>query len=443
MNNLISLITTTLIFYLTGFPYTFLLGLQTLVENLSLSFLVGSGLSTFFWFLAYLLGFPFTISSLLISSLIASLLGFLLAKIFKHKLEFSKLKLEKSEKYLTLAILILGGIALLISAYNPITAWDSLTMYDFRGRVIALDHVLTNLESNAYYLSYPLMTSLSHSIIYLFKGTNPQPLYPLFYLSLISIIFSRLSVWANQKLGLITSLLLLTNQSLWSLSVIAYSNIPYTTLLVASFLYAVSPVSKKDSTHLFISGLLLGLSTWVRSAETFWLIGIFILLWQGIRLKKKLLAFFSLSLVLLFKVTWSHYYLVAYEKLSHPTTPLTSLISLSTITKIINNFSDITYYVSQNIIYPFFGTWLIVLALIPVLLYLFKHKKKSSDVNRIFQLFTIILLSFFMTLGGIALFSTYYKTWDAIGGSAQRMLIFIIPLTIITSIYSYFLTNKN
>ena len=151
MNNLISLITTTLIFYLTGFPYTFLLGPQTLVENLSLSFLIGSGLSTFFWFLAYLLGFPFTISSLLISSLIASLLGFLLAKIFKHKLEFSKLKLEKSEKYLTLAILILGGIALLISAYNPITAWDSLTMYDFRGRVIALDHVLTNLESNAYY----------------------------------------------------------------------------------------------------------------------------------------------------------------------------------------------------------------------------------------------------------------------------------------------------
>lgn len=437
MNNLLSLITTTILFYLSGRPYSLLIGKQTFVEHLGLSFLLGSGLSTFFWFLAYLLGFPFSITSLVTAVLIVILIGSFLKKILNPKIKFIQLKFNLFDKYLIALILILSLIAIVISAYNPITAWDSLTMYDFRGQVIATKQTLTTLKTNPYYTSYPLMTSLTHAIVYLFKGTNPQPLYPLFFLSLISLIFSRLTIWINQRHGLIASLLLLTNQTLFGLSVIAYSNIPYTAFLVAAYLYAISPISKKHQAQLLISGLLLSLSTWVRSAETFWLIGIFIILWQGIRFQKKLFTLLSTSLVFILKFAWSHYSLNVYQKLNHQTTKVTSLISLETISKIFNNFSDIRYYLSQNIIYPYLSTWFLILATTPVFINLIKNKNKSPSTLRAIQLFIIIFLTFIMTLGGIAIFSTYYPTWDSIGGSAQRMIVFIVPLAIISANLSF------
>ena len=394
-----------LLYLVAGYPWTRLIRKMTSIERFSLAFLVGAGLSTFVWFLLNRLGLGFDISSLVLSVALTGSLGWLLThknKGMDYSPKGSFSTLEKSLLGVTLLLILL---AVIVSSYNPITAWDAVTLYDYRGLVIAGTHSLASIETGSYYLSYPLMTSLTHASVYLLKGDNPQTFYALLYAALLGIIYGRMSVWTNRRYALITTLLVAGNPFMWQHATIAYTNLPYAAFLVAGLFYAPSSI--------LLSGLLLGLSIWTRNTEPFWLAGLLLIGYYAWKEKQFVQAAIATLVTLVFQFAWSIYVSGVSIRSQVAMTTNTHIYTLSIFGKMLKNTPMITHYLTEFIVSPYLGIWLVALA---------------SLIVAPTALIGAVWLIAAMVIGGVAVFSTYYASWYSIGGSATRMLLFIVPL---------------
>ena len=64
-------------------------------------------MTTFFWFLGYLIGLPFNLLTLIIAGLLEAFLGHQIARFFKLKpFNYQQLKLNKPQIYLVILIVI-------------------------------------------------------------------------------------------------------------------------------------------------------------------------------------------------------------------------------------------------------------------------------------------------------------------------------------------------
>jgi len=420
-----------------------MLGKISKIERLGISFLLGNGLSTFVWFILYRLGAQFDLLTLGFSGLTVFLVSYFINKLFKFK--YQNLVIKKFTG-LNLKIIYLVVILLLISFvignYNPISGWDAVALYDFRGHTIALNHSLKDLTDGSYYLSYPLMISLDHAAIYMLKGISAQGLHSIILMAFIAVVYGRMLKWTNSRLSLLTILFIILNEEIFSHSTVAYTNLAYVVYLVAGFLYVISPKEKsRELGYLFVGGIMIGLTTWIRSDVPFWMMGIVLILIQGWKLRAKILAVFSIFLIYQIRHTWLSFFTgvlislsLRNEGLSNPIT-LNALKQISSsvpnigiINKIIADLPEIIRYVYLYIFSPYRGLWLLTIPIAAVVI-----KKKDY---RLLLLFLTILMSALMVTVGIMLFSATYPTWDQIGGSARRMMLFIVPLSIITSIYA-------
>ena len=172
----------TLIFIFGYFLSIVLVERMHLLERLGISYLLGLGIMTLLMFCYSTLGIKITLNSTLIALVILVLVVFLLSKIFKREisLDLSKLLtpiIEAStfEKVMVVIIAGLGIASLVITTYFPVYIWDALAIYDFRGKIIAHEGFYTQIASNYFWFKgYPLFTSLSHTLVYLFGGINPK-----------------------------------------------------------------------------------------------------------------------------------------------------------------------------------------------------------------------------------------------------------------------------
>jgi|GEM_PF-1610102 len=424
------------IFILAGTGYANLISKITFIEKTGVRFLLGSGLTTLVWFVLFRLGISFNISSFLLSSVIVLLFGLLLSGCIKSDQIILRVILKHTyEKVLAWLIAILGICHLLITNYNPITSWDSIALYDFVGKVVAVSGNLNHIISSSYYMSYPLYVSLSHASMYIFGAINPQGIHSLILISLMAVIFGRLSSWTSTKYALLGTLLILSSYQIFYHASYAYTNIPYVAFLIIGFLYGAS-AQKQDKTrgYLLMSGIFLGLSAWTRSSEPFWIVGILLLIWQGLRFRQFKLSFIAVIIVFAIRAVWSSYYASVLQALNIEQVARTSLLSVSTIQSILHNYLSITWYILLNVIHPYLGVWLMFVPSIIIAI-------RNKDI-RLSQLLFISLIIFAMVIGGIAVFSTYYTTWNEIGDSARRMVLFIIPLSFVTNIYALYIVNS-
>lgn len=428
MNSLIAIIVTSLLFIIFGWNLTYLFPIEEKIERISLSFILGSGLTTLLWFYVNHLGFALDLPTFICTGIGLTLFGYFLK--FKYKYQYADLisqKLLGKEYYIAIYIFLLLIIAFIIGLYNPLTAWDSLALYDFRGHAIALNHSLKDIVDFPYYLSYPLMTSLVHAIVYMLGGLSAQGIHAIFFASFIGIIFGRMTKWTNRYYALITCLAVATQYEIYTHATFAYTNLPYLVYLVSGLLYAVSP-------SFILSGILIGLSTWTRSSEVFWLIGIVILLWQGFRSKRVFSAVFSIVIILSIKYSWTSFVGNILLSLGQTEAPRISRFNAEAFSMIVANSISIAKYVYWNILLPYVGIWLLTIPLLII-----------GVVKRNFKIYMFlvsIILTASMTVGGVMIFSTYFRTWNQIGDSARRMILFVGPLTIVASMYSIFLINQ-
>lgn len=429
MNSLFAIIAISTFFISVGWKLTCLAQGAGRIERTGLSFLLGSGLTTFIWFILFRLGLPFNLYTLLLSGSILAGIGFGVSKIVPPTLVLpKKVKLSKLEIYLSVFIGLFLLIAFIIGSYHPLAAWDSLALYDFRGHAIALNHSLKDIVDSSYYVSYPLMISLAHAAVYMLGGINAQGIHAVIFAAFTLVIFGRMREWTNVKYALLTCILVIFQNEIFAHATFAYTNLPYTSFLILGLLYAVTP-------SLLLSGILIGLSTWTRSSEVFWILGIILLAWQGIRTKKFVPSFIAISIVLAMRYTWSSFLNDVLVQIGQPAAPRINYFTYSALLKIIANLSEIFKYLYYNVAEPYLGVWFLVIPIAMIALI-----KRNV---RLIMLLTTIILSAGMVTVGVMIFSTYYETWNQIGDSARRMMLFVIPLSLVAGIYSLYLIMEN
>lgn len=430
MNDIVCVLLTACIYTLAGYGYAGSAGIGERIERIAVSFLIGIGTVTLTWFLLYRTGLPLDLQSYLLAAGVVGTGGLLVGK---RKGQSGSIKAKKvctkAEKILLGIMTGLAVIHFAITNYTPISAWDSVALYDSAARIIAFSHSLKDLTEASYYMSYPLMVSLAHAAVYLFGGYNAQGLHSLILFSLTAVIYGRVRDWSGNRYALAASFLVLSNYSMYYYSSFAYTNIPYTAFFVGGILYILSAVPGNSRLrHLFLGSLLIGLSTWIRSTEPFWMIGALLIVWQAVRGRRIKEALAPLSIILLIRYAWSSFQKIVFASLP-PSEPRPIALSAQSLEKIEASAPELVNYLQHNIVMPYLALWLLI---VPIGMAVYVARG-----TRLKQLFILSLLVFCMAIVGVVVFSTYYATWNSIGDSATRMILFIIPLGIIASVYAW------
>lgn len=435
MNNIISLTLASTIFLLAGTKHAQAMPLQSRIEKLGLAYLIGCGGTTFSWFLLSLLGLPFNLQTLLLSALIVFSFGHFMPRAASPKI--TARSYTRFDQVLIVTIVFILAAALIIANYNAITAWDSMALYDFRAQAIVLNHDLRDITASSYYLSYPLFVSLMHAAVYFVGGSNPQAMHTLLFAAFLTVVYGRLSSWTSPRYALIGVGLNALIYEILMHSTIAYSNLPYTVFIVGGFLYAVSETQSSRGRFLILAALMAGFSTWVRNTEVFWLLVIIVIGWEAVLRRLWRPALVALFVFAVIRTSWVAYYQILVNNLAEPPLAPGSIFSLDTIRTIFKHSAKLRAYISQFLIQPYVGFWGMAIGLC-VLSFIQPH-------SRIRQLTFVIMASLAIAILGSAVYSTFFPTWFEIGDSARRMLLFVAPLTLTTSLLAVYphINGKN
>lgn len=425
-----------------------------LPERLGISYLLGFGIFTLLMFCYSTLGIKITLISTLLALGICITVASILFKILKRKISINLFEFIKSifhlsriEKIIVLAITAIVVASLIITAYFPVYIWDALALYDFRAKVIAQFGFYTQIAGNyVWFGGYPLFTSLSHTLVYIFGGDNPQFLYSLMYISYILVFYGALREIVNKKNALITTLMLATIPVLFDHSTFAYTNLPYTIFLSMGSIYLyVWLVKNKPIGYLLLSAIMTGLSTWTRSAEPFWMVNIVILGFLSLyRFKKYLLtSILYVFTFLLIREPWNivNRYLLS----SKGSVNVTNIVSETTSYAAIflkpfelQRLGEVGIYIYKYVVASWYPLLFLFIFCLLINIKGFFHKTSSLFV-------LIIFLYFGLLVYGTYLFTFGSVPWSEIPDSARRMAMFFMPLMVyyIGLTIGELLLNKN
>jgi len=418
-----------------GLPLTLLIAPKhNIIGRLGLSYLLGIGIFTLLMFTTNLLGLKLTFVNNILIFLIVSL-----SLIFfgKSRLKDYWRELRKSFKSyhpdLTEKV-SLGVIGYFIvssfvnTLYWPVYIWDALTLYDFRGHLFAqtgfIKNAITTLNSG-YYLDYPLLTSLSHTIVYLSGGTNPQFIYSLFYLSLGLTFYGLLREFASKKISILFTLMLLTIPQIFNQSVVSYTNLPFMSFFSLGAIYFYVWDSKRASGYLILSAILIGLSTWTRSTEPFWL-GIFGLVFVVAIFRRRLLDIIIFSIFFFpIQQIWKYF----LSQISPQIGTLGQVVSYTSILVNVFNFERwgvVANFLYQNVIRNLGPVFILfVTAFVYILI--------TKKIKKVFMIYLITFTLLAMLFVGTFIFSFTFSTWSEIPDSAFRTAMVFYPLFLYTA----------
>ncbi|KKQ41217.1 MAG: hypothetical protein US60_C0045G0006 [Microgenomates group bacterium GW2011_GWC1_37_8] len=405
---------------------------------LAVSFLLGIAFWTYFLFLANLAGLSFTLVNVLIIYFSILILSYLLSRLIKvevtkkDKLSFTTISKFIATNRIALAVLlVLIFSSLVINFYWPVKDWDSLVLYDFRAKLFATHGGMNEAIKQGYFISYPLMTSLSHTLIYLINpASSPMLLYFAFYLALLIIFYSILREFkVGEKISLIATLALAGYGIIFEQSAMSYSNLPYTAYFFSGYIFALLWYKNERILYLITSALFIGLSGWIRFAEPFWIV-IVLVVYLMILFKKKY-RYMPLYILLIYAIRypWSAF----VKNISGITLSvgqnLSESIPLFSRQASFQGMISIFKYLYTNI----FTEYAVLLFIFAFLFYYtFFYLKKRVDKTFIFDA-AVISGIIIMIILGTFLFSLYQTSWADIGDSARRMSMVLVPILIFSS----------
>ncbi len=400
--------------------------------KIGLSYPLGVGLFTFFWFLLNLTGTNYSRHSSLVLLLLMYLVFFLLKKIFKKQVNFnsdlrlSLATLKQENKDARVFLLILGALLFFVfiaNFYWPVKDWDSLVLYDFRAKLFTQSGGMKEAIGQGYFTAYPLLTSLSHALMYLWDSPTPLPVYSLFYLSLLLVFYAGLvSAEVKKNLALTFTLVLAISSRIFEHSMWAYTNLPYLTYFFIGILLAYFGIKEKRNLYIYLSAIFIGLSTWTRFAEPFWLVPAVLVV--AIFIKEKIWSaiFFYPAIIYSFRIPWMQF----VKKISG-----LQVATESALTGVITNATDVTWdNLSGVVIY--FNEYVIQKFLLLFIMFAFAlfYALKTKNLFKIENLFFVFVIIF--SIGGVFygtwIFSQTQSYWEEIGDSVTRMSMFVIPL---------------
>jgi hypothetical protein len=352
------------------------------------------------------------------------------------KLDFpdSSIFLKDEGKYFFMLMIVVGVVLIFITLYFPISAWDALTLYDFRGKVLSQGLLLKDLQSldsfdrynEGYYFAYPMSTSLIHALYYLVGSNSPQIIYPLIFFSLVIFFYYLMSHYVSRRLSLSLSLILVTSNVLFQHATMPYTNLPYAYFyFVSTALLVVYILEKKDLGLLIVSALFLAGSSWMRFVEPFYLINILILMFFCFRKQVSVVSMILYSLpVLILRGLWG-----ITLRIYAPDTFLNS-IDYSLLLKSLFSLpvdslklalSAYIGFVNQNAL-------LFSIFLVSAVLFVLKGNYKDWSPEKIYLL--IVFSDFLIILAGTFIIGIVLPGRSEVYDSLGRFGLFLFPLII-------------
>jgi hypothetical protein len=413
-------------------------------EESSLGFILGIGIFTFLWFLLNLVGIKYNLLSGF-----TLVLGLNVLVLFISRIKYGKrfLKIELNTQYLSrLNFLEKFGIGMLVflfisafiqNLYWPIKYWDSLVLYDFRARLFAETGFMQVAISRGYFFGYPLLTSLAHTWVYILGGSNPSFLYTFFYFSFLLNFAINVKKTGLSRLPVIAmTLLAAVSPRLFEHTQWAYTNLPYTIYIVLGSIYLYWGIKKRDIGAYIISALLVGLSTWTRTAEPFWFSSIIVAtVCPVILVKKWYWPLIYVSVVLVFMLPWRFFLSIYNQGSANVVKDVVSTTSGAVVGIQTSMIINALGFIAQNVLVPYLEYFVIFVPIIIIMLL-----KKMKD----WTFPSLIFLNLALIFGGTLVFVRYISYYQEIPDSLTRMVMFVPPLIIyLLALFLNGLINKS
>jgi len=430
-----------------GWLYTSLIKPKaSLFEKVSLSYLLGIGMFTFILFILNILGLKYTTFNTVIIYICLIVFALFVNKKL-HFIKFKNLKLivrSLIKKYKSLSkidrisITLLGVILMWVviySCYWPVKDWDSIVLYDFRARMFLINGFMDTSIPESYLYGYPLLTSLAHMLIYMTGFQYPGIVHSLFFVSFVIIFFALVKSKMSLSLAIFWTLIFSLSSNLIDHAYMTYTNLAYVVYLVSGLFYMFEWVNGRNKSDLILASLLVGLSTWTRSAEPFWMIPIAMVVLVSIKEKKWLQIIWFSIIVKSFSKIWELYVKREMSIVAKSVTTVTKSSSAVpfNISEALNiqRLFEVGNYYFVNSILPSWPQYLNLFFVSVILFINYKHHKKINSIHLIILMFIIICLG--VSIGGVFIFSLTFSEWKSIGGSLTRMMLFLGPLTLYIS----------
>lgn len=330
-----------------------------------------------------------------------------------------------------LVVLLFAFFSVVVNSYWPVRDWDALTLYDFRAKVFSENQEIAGIftpELN-YYLAYPFFTSLIHTVSYIFDYGRPAIYYSLVYAALGLFIYGFLSQKVSKVLSIIFTILVLISGDIFNHSFISYTNLTYTTYFVVGILIFSEGIATKKSKLLILGSTLIGIMQHVRYDDPFWVIPMLISFLIFVKTKNYKPLLISTLIIFLFRIIWSGYknaLMSEYATVGSMPYPhlLETLLSTNPVQRVIevSTFLYKSLWLKYGILIYIFGFSVLI------------SWRKKSEILRLSQLTTFLILAI-LYLGTIAM-SYLYAKWNVVGGSVARMMMIIIPTSLVSACLS-------
>jgi 4-amino-4-deoxy-L-arabinose transferase-like glycosyltransferase len=299
--------------------------------------------------------------------------------------------------------------------------WDAIALYDYRAKnMVLLGKIVGSFSVSSD--TYPLLTSLSHGVIYLFGGTNPQYLYFLFLLSLSVIFYFFLRRFLSRKYCLVSLLFLISIPLLIQQAQVTLADLPQSAYLVPAFLYLILGLIGGKKSQILLSGMLFSLGAWVRN-EPFWMVGFVVLFVFSFKRK----WFIIDGLYCVFANIVSHFWVNFIN--SHSLASSTSeVVKPNLFTDQLHTLLSLHYWITV-ILFVFNNILLLTLPLYIAMILLLILKRKVLNKTAIILTCLICGIILLFTAGS-AFYILTTDYWPALYSSLQRIIIFLDVLVV-------------
>ena len=401
-----------------------------------LGYMMGIGLQTLLMFYLAILNIKMTLFNvtlvLVISVLVLNIFYFWLRKRFLLKELFSDLVFDLKElihnfsllsyfdKVIICLLVLVFIFVFLLGLYWPVAGWDSIALYDFRARVFKETGYMWDAVNRGYFFGYPLMTSMMNTWVYLFGYNYPRFMYALIYISFSTLFYYSLRFFNSRRYALVFTSLLVLSTPLFGHSFFDYTNMPYAAYFFVGTAFVFIYTTTKRIPFLIIAALTMGIATWIRSTDPFWVANIVVLILWSVLNRKFLPIICYLSFFLPIQQSWNIF--LGYMSQEVSTQALaTSTLRLALLQPFsISRFAEVFNFVLKTI-GPTLWKYALLLIFSVMLL-------KRQKIYQYAYLYLLIMVNVGILFFGSYIFSYLWSGWNLLSESLGRMSIIFIPL---------------
>jgi len=255
----------------------------SLAEKCALSFILGIGVLSAQMFIYSLLRIRFSIPSLLLPHLFITVINYFL--FIRTAPAGSALPAPRNE---AIDIALLGGIGFQVfhaffkALIKPMDSFDSIGNFAFKSKMFFLEkyvpyELFLDRSIDIAHPDYPLLIPLSEAWVYMFLGRwndlLVKALFPLFFVSLLVILYFALKRVIGKRLALISAFFLATIPHFLNYATIGYADFALTMFYTSSFFYIFLWISyKRENKYLILAGLLAVFAVWTKHEGVFFLL---------------------------------------------------------------------------------------------------------------------------------------------------------------------------